>query len=157
MNQNQSGFSLVELLIVVMMILILSAIAIPNYTAARRAANQISAVSSLHNILLAEAGYFQYYNGFAPTLVSLGPPAAGQPPSSTAADLIDSLLAQGARSGYQFAYSAGAPDPNGGFHAFAVEATPEKPTTGVNVYYLDQSGTIRISTTGFATSTDSPI
>ncbi|MGH9503187.1 MAG: prepilin-type N-terminal cleavage/methylation domain-containing protein [Terriglobales bacterium] len=106
------GFSLIELLIVVAIILIVAAIAIPNLLRARIAANEASAVSSMRTIVSAEATYQMAYPtvGFAATLAQLGPGPAGSTcsgPSQALACLVDSLLsnatsAAAAKSGYFF-------------------------------------------------------
>ena len=98
------GFSLIELLIVVTVILIIAAIAIPNLLRSRLAANEASAVGSLHAINNAEITYSTTYPnpGFACSLSELGPPASGGAISSGAASLIDSGLASGVKSGYSF-------------------------------------------------------
>jgi len=98
------GFSLIELLIVVAVILVIAAIAIPNLLRSRVAANEASAVGSLHAINNAEITYSTVYPnpGFACSLSQLGPPSGGAPVSSSAASLIDSGLASGSKSGYTF-------------------------------------------------------
>ena len=98
------GFSLIELLIVVAVILIIAAIAIPNLIRSRVAADEASAVGSLHAINNAEITYSSTYPnpGFTCSLSDLGPPPSGAAISSGAAGLIDSGLASGAKSGYTF-------------------------------------------------------
>lgn len=105
MQRKNKGFSLIELLIVVAIILIIAAIAIPNLVRSRIAANEASAVGSLRSINTACMTYSANYGGFPPTLASLRP--AGGVPTPAAADLIDSVLAGGTKSGYVFTYSPG--------------------------------------------------
>jgi type IV pilus assembly protein PilA len=88
--QKTRGFSLIELLIVVAIILIIAAIAIPNLLRSRIAANQAAAVSTLRNINNSQAAYVTEYSGFADTLVKLGP---GTPCDSTHACLVDQVIA----------------------------------------------------------------
>ena len=102
-QKNQKGFSLIELLVVVAIILIVAAIAIPNLLQARVAANEASAVGSLRTINTAMITYIDNYPtvGFAPTLAALGGFNCA-PPDQTGACLIDSGLASGTKSGYTF-------------------------------------------------------
>ncbi|HEX2715489.1 MAG TPA: prepilin-type N-terminal cleavage/methylation domain-containing protein, partial [Candidatus Acidoferrales bacterium] len=104
MRKTEKGFSLIELLIVVAIILIIAAIAIPNLLRSKMAANEASAVGSLRSINTACISYNTTYGQFPPTgsLTALGPPAAGAAASAAAADLIDSVLAAGTKSGYAF-------------------------------------------------------
>jgi prepilin-type N-terminal cleavage/methylation domain-containing protein len=107
--RKQKGFSLIELLIVVAIILIIAAIAIPNLLRSRMAANEASAVGSIRTINTAQVTYASTYpnTGYAATLTMLGPPAAGVAADATAAGLLDNVLgcAGGAacnKSGYAF-------------------------------------------------------
>jgi type IV pilus assembly protein PilA len=106
-RRNQDGFSLIELLIVVAIILIIAAIAIPNLLRSRMAANEASAVSAVRAITTAEHAYFQAYPdvGFTCTISNLGPPANGQPYSTTGAGILDAVVATGTKSGYSFGLS----------------------------------------------------
>ena len=165
MNKNPQGFSLIELLIVVAVILVIAAIAIPNLMRSRAAANQASAVGSLHVMNTAEATYSSTYGGYSPTLGYLGPPSTGTTPTPSGAGLLDGLLSGGSagatessKSGYTFTYSAGAADGTGKIYAYTITAAPITPgSSGYNYYYTDQIGIIRQNSTAQAGSTDSPL
>src|SRR5579863_3997005 len=107
--KKEKGFSLIELLIVVAIILIIAAIAVPNLLKSKMAANEASSAASLRTIGTGQVTYSSTYNiGFAGSLAELGPPAAGVADSSAAANLIDSTLGGvGTKSGYIFALTAG--------------------------------------------------
>ncbi|HZP01679.1 MAG TPA: prepilin-type N-terminal cleavage/methylation domain-containing protein [Terriglobia bacterium] len=163
MRKDSRGFSLIELLIVVAIILIIAAIAIPNLLRSRIAANQASAVGSLRTLNTAEITYASTYNvGYSSDLLYLGPPAPGANPTSTAAGLVDSILSGGGnntstKSGYNFVYSPGSAL-NNRIDVYSFNANPTTPgTTGTNFYFTDQSGVIRQNTTGTASSADSPL
>lgn len=139
------GFSLIELLIVVAIILILAALAVPNLIRARIAADESSAASSVRRIAIAEISYNAAYPtvGYAPDLASLGGPATGCAPSSTTACMIDSVLASGLKSGYQlnavgFSSSGGAND------SFVASSAPEMfDSTGVRDFCIVTDGVLR--------------
>src|SRR5579859_5927626 len=88
MKNKQKGFSLIELLIVVAIILIIAAIAIPNLLRARISANEASAVSSLRTMNTACITYNSTYGQYPVDLSNLSPVAAGTTPNSTSADLL---------------------------------------------------------------------
>ena len=139
-------------------LLLLAAIIVPNFLrSCRVVANQASAVGSLRTLNTAEITYSSTYDiGFSATLTYLQPGTAANP-SSTAAGLIDSVLATGLKSGYRFTYSAGPPNKSGVIETYSIIAIPVDPSRSPNFYYTDQSGVIRQNSTTTAGSTDSPL
>ena len=154
-KNKQKGFSLIELLIVVAIILIIAAIAIPNLLRSRMAANEASAVGSLRTLNTAAVTYSTTYGiGYPSALASMGPAASA---TSTTADLIDSVLASSTKSGYDFTYSAAAAVA-GSVNQYAVTAIPVTTgVTGQRQFFTDQSGVIRANAAGAATVNSTPI
>ena len=146
--QRQKGFSLIELLIVVAIILIIAAIAIPNLLRARIAANESSAVASIRTINTAMISYDSSYPsvGFAAALTNLGPggvsTACPNPPTSTNACLVDGQLASGRKSGYNF----GATGTSGGYYAYATPVTAN--STGVRSFCSIADAVVRYVSSG---------
>ncbi len=141
MKMHQRGFSLIERLIVVAIILIMAAIAIPNLLRARIAANEASAVGSCRTINTAEVSYASTYGaGFAAGIAPLGTKAAGDTVASCGeALLIDDQLTKGIKTGYNFTVADGTGDtPNAapaggcaGWNRYTINAQPVTPgTTG---------------------------
>ncbi len=152
------GFSLIELLIVVAIILIIAAIAIPNFLQARIAANQAAAAQMVRTVTSANVVYSTTYgNGYAPSLAVLG--GVASPPTCNGALLLDSIVSMppNTKSGYAFGYlAAGATvlnPPAGcapGYEAYLIAANPVSPMTGTNSYCSDQPGTIHYDSAGAA-------
>src|ERR1039457_5467767 len=94
------GFSLIELLIVISIILIIITMAVPKFNQAKRFANETGAISAIRNIHEVQVQYQSQYGRFATSLAELGPPQSGAA-SPAAADLIDNTLAAGEKSGYK--------------------------------------------------------
>ncbi len=157
MRNNQKGFSLIELLIVVAIILIIAAIAIPNLLRSRMAANEASAVGSLRTLNTACVTYSTTYGTGFPAGTTLAPLGPGSPATAAAADLIDSVLVTGTKSGYVFTYTAGAAV-GGTINTYTLTAVPANiGTTGQRQFFTDQSAVIRANPSGAATAASTPI
>jgi type IV pilus assembly protein PilA len=149
MRTRQEGFSLIELLIVVAIILIIAAIAIPNLMRSKIAANQASAVASLRTLNTSAALFNTNYNLFPSAISNMGTSSSV---TSTSADLIDAVLATGVKSGYSFTWTGG-----GTTGAYTIAADPVTVSTGTVHYFTDQSLVIRSNATAAATVNDLPI
>ena len=152
--QKQKGFSLIELLIVVAIILIIAAIAIPNLLRARMAANESSAVASIRTINTAMITYNSGYPtvGFATALSNLG--GAANPCVSAAANacLIDSVLSAGVKSGYTFAATGAGGVPKTQYFASGTPTTPNQ--TGVRSFCSYEDAVVRVQPAGGAIATE---
>jgi type IV pilus assembly protein PilA len=152
--RKQKGFSLIELLIVVAIILIIAAIAIPNLLRSRIAANEASAVGSIRTLNTAEVTYASTYpdRGFTCTLSNMGPPAGTAAATSTSAGLVDAVLASGTKSGYTFVLTgctvAGTTTINVTYQSTGVPTAAGQ--TGQRAFCSDQSGVIKYDASGTA-------
>ena len=146
------GFSLIELLIVIAIILIIAAIAVPKMNQQMMAAREMAALRQITTIHQAETQYYSQYGKYAKTLLELGPPASGAA-GPNAADLIPQNLAEGKNSGFIYTIQAAA---DGGY---AVLAVPEAfGSSGRRSFYSDQTLQVRNSwTQEVATATSDSI
>src|SRR2546427_10423013 len=124
MGKRQRGFSVVQVVIVVAILLVIAAIAIPSLLHSKLSENESSAVSSLRTLNASCASYSMLYGGYPRSLSNLGP---DNPASSTSAGLIDSALASGAKGGYVFTYTAGATGVGGNVPSYNSSANPITP------------------------------
>jgi type IV pilus assembly protein PilA len=165
--RKQKGFSLIELLIVVAIILIIAAIAIPNLLRARIAANESSAAASVRTISTGMLTFQTSYpaTGYPATLAALGPGAttcATSGPTSAAACIIDYTLASAqtaAKSGYNFVATGSASASGSPNDQFVITGNPSNVnTTGVKEFCAVQDNVVRFKTpaagNGADTTTD---
>jgi len=156
LRPSNKGFSLIELLVVVAVILVIAAIAVPNYLKSKMRANEASSVQSLRNISTAELIYSTTYGiEFSVLLTQLS--GNGINPDQNNAGLIDSALASGTKSGYIFSYIPLLTDPQGHTTTYSLNADPQSPSTGQLHFYTDQSCVIRSNVSVPAGPNDLPI
>jgi prepilin-type N-terminal cleavage/methylation domain-containing protein len=147
-NRRRLGFSLIELLIVIAIILIIAAIAVPKMNNQMMAAHEMAAIRQITTIHQAETQYYSQFGKYA-ALTELGPPASGTA-GPAAADLIPKILADGKNSGYVFAVQNTAT-------GYAVTAVPETfNSTGRRTFYSDQTLQIRNNWTQEPANANSP-
>jgi type IV pilus assembly protein PilA len=153
-KDKAKGFSLIELLIVVAIILIIAAIAIPNLLRARIAANESSAVAALRTLNTAQISYNSSYPtiGFATSLASLAGTSCS-PPGSAGACIIDTQLASGTKSGYSFVLSNTSGTPNSTYTFTASPLAPNQ--TGVRYFCSFADAVVRYSSASISSCTPS--
>ena len=135
-SRKRRGFSLIELLIVIAIILIIVTVALPKLNNATRYAHETAAIKAIQTIHTMQVQFNSQYGRYATTLTELGPPASGAA-NASAADLIDSSLAGGEKSGYKFTMA-------GNQGGYAISAVPVAyGNTGSRTFYSDQSMAIR--------------
>ena len=148
-RRHEAGFTLIELLIVMSVMLVLMTLAVPQYLKVRKTANETSAIESIHNLVGAELSYSAAYpaNGFTCTISQLGGDPKSGAPSNQSAQLIDSALATGQKSGYTFAITncnKVTVNNQDMFTSFEVTAVPQSVgKSGDNGFCSDESSTIR--------------
>lgn len=135
-TRRRRGFSLIELLIVIAIILVIVTIAVPQYNKQMMSAHETAAIQAIQTIHAVETQYYSQFGRYAVSLAELGPPASGNA-GPAAADLISKDLAEGKKSGYVFTVSA---TPTG----YAVSAVPESfNSSGRRTFYSDQTLVVR--------------
>jgi type IV pilus assembly protein PilA len=146
---------------VIPFILIIAAIAIPNLIRSKMQANETSAVTSLRTLNEAALLYSNAYSKLPPGLSTLGPAMDGTGSSADAADLVDSNLARGVKTGYIFFYATSltnGPHGKNGENVYTINADPVVAgSTGRRHFFTDQTGVIRVEMDRAATANSPPI
>ena len=144
-RHSAKGFTLVEIMIVVAIIALIAAIAIPNMLRARVNANESAAIASVRTLVSALESFRanQTPLTYPPDLLTL---SGANPP------YIDTVLSSGAKQGYNFTYT------RAGANTYTLAGAPQNANvTGVRGFFCDQTGVIRVDPTGNATAASPPL
>jgi len=148
-NRLRRGFSLIELLIVIAIILIIAAIAVPKMNKQIMAAHEMAAIREIGTIHTGEMQYYSQFGRYAQNLAELGPPASGAP-GPAAADLLPKNLSDGKASGFIFTLIG---TPTG----YSVTAVPEQfGSSGSRTFFSDQTLVVRQNYTAEPATIASP-
>ena len=150
----QRGVSVVEVVVLIAILLVVAAIAIPNLLHSNLSEDESSTVAALRALNAACANYSMLYGGYPGSLSNLGP---GDAANSTSAALIDAALASGTKGGYVFTYTAGAIGIGGNVLSYTITTNPAAPGRGRRRFFTDQSGVIRANRTGAADANSTPV
>jgi len=132
LRRRRRGFSLIELLIVIAIILIIITVALPRLGKARMFAQETAAIQAIKTLHAAQIQYYSTYQRFATTLIELGPPSSGAD-SPSAAGLIERDMASGEKQGYKFTMTGNA-------NGYQINAAPMTyGTTGTRTFFSDQT------------------
>lgn len=164
MVKDSKGFSWIELIVALAVIVLMAKILVPSIVSKQSQIDETSAVLSIHAIIAAEDNYAQAYDhGYSESLATLGPPPEAMP-NSTLAGYLDDELAAGKKEGYSFAYKPGPADENGRIRSYTLTVSPVKPGQSGTKYYfvaptLDDQKTeiIRVNPSHAATADDKPL
>jgi type IV pilus assembly protein PilA len=148
-NRLRRGFSLIELLIVIAIILIIAAIAVPKMNKQIMAAHEMAAIRMITTIHTGETQYYSQFGRYAQNLAEMGPPASGAA-GPAAADLLPKNLSDGKASGFIFTV-VGSPT------GYSVTAVPEAfGSSGNRTFFSDQTLVIRNNYTAEPATIASP-
>ncbi len=148
-SRRRRGFSLIELLIVIAIILVILAVAVPKLGSAKMNANEMVVIREIQTIHQAQTQYMSQFGRFATTLAELGPPTSGGP-SPQASDLIPSSLTSGEKDGYLFNMTA---TPQG----YTLNVNPKVyNSTGRRTFFSDQTMAIHQNWTAEPANASSP-
>ena len=146
---GRRGFSLIELLIVIAIILVILAVAVPNYNKYQMRARELGVIQELQTVYGAQISYYSQFGKYAASLAELGPPASGAD-GPQGANLIPRVLAEGSHNGFRYTVTGTA----GGWN---ITAVPEQfGVSGSRTFYMDQGKTIHQNFTAEPANANSP-